>query len=475
MRASILLIVTLWPWVANCQTRCDCTGELNLVLEKVEANSASYADQVLVDEKSKEYKKHRAQARAVARTATTPAECLSIIAFYLSFLDDTHQRVYTTDSIGFGGNLTTQQFLKQSIENRRDLVSQGGQVDTLEGIWHDKATGTSIRIIRSKTKGRSYIGVVTNESHPHYSTGDVVLSVYRNVAGLLVATFLDQKLQPRAGVLKIQKNQFSIGLSTMFERAYRSELTVTPARSPSQKVSFQELDSKWSLLRIPSFKYQEQRSIDSVLQVNNATLASAKNLIIDLRGNTGGSDFAYSQLLPFVLDTSHYVHPYAASIWVSIDNLDAYDAQKYMYGVHNNSDSVMADRRIEELRNNLGRFQPHLFWTNAIELASPSPRRIVILVNRRTASSAEGFILTALQSKKVVVAGENTAGAMSYGDWMPLKLHTVPAWISITRSRMVFYNGKRYENVGITPHIRLSQEPGSDWIPEVMKVSGEND
>jgi C-terminal processing protease CtpA/Prc len=94
---------------------------------------------------------------------------------------------------------------------------------------------------------------------------------------------------------------------------------------------------------------------------------------------------------------------------------------------------------------------------------------IAIIFNKYTASSAEGFILQASTSKKVKTYGENSKGAVMYGDWMPLHLPELNISVAITTKKMIFKNNEDYESIGILPDIDLTIRNENEWLEIILK------
>ncbi len=68
-----------------------------------------------------------------------------------------------------------------------------------------------------------------------------------------------------------------------------------------QKSIYKTVGSKIHLyFRIPSFDPSQKKAIDSVLDANDEMLSKMPNLIIDIRGNGGGSDFSFSNIVPYL-------------------------------------------------------------------------------------------------------------------------------------------------------------------------------
>jgi C-terminal processing protease CtpA/Prc len=211
-----------------------------------------------------------------------------------------------------------------------------------------------------------------------------------------------------------------------------------------------------------------KNKIDSLLAKNRTEIGSRKNLIIDIRNNGGGGFDAFQSVLPYVLDTNLTETPYYGSVWVSKDNYDYYDSTKYEYA-ETKQDSINEREYVEYLKEYVSRFTPIENKMDTLELAKNAPLNIAIVFNRNTASTAEGFILQASQSKKVKTFGENSAGAVSYGDWMPVQLTDLHIWVAITTKKMIFKNNKDFESIGISPDIDLMYANENEWLKIILE------
>lgn len=208
--------------------------------------------------------------------------------------------------------------------------------------------------------------------------------------------------------------------------------------------------------------------IDSVIATHRQELVSKKNLIIDIRNNGGGGFDAFRSILPFVLDTNMIESPYYGSVWVSKENFNYYDKTKYEY-TETKQDSINELNYVVFLKENMGRFTPTENTFDTIALEKTSPLNIAIIFNRNTASTAEGFILQTNNSKNVKTFGENSAGAVSYGDWMPIELPELNIWVAITTKKMIFKNNADFETIGIAPDFDLTHINENEWLKFVLE------
>jgi C-terminal processing protease CtpA/Prc len=99
------------------------------------------------------------------------------------------------------------------------------------------------------------------------------------------------------------------------------------------------------------------------------------------------------------------------------------------------------------------------------------PTSIAILIDRNTASSAELFLLSAMQSTKVKVYGENSAGMLDYNNtqYFDIPCKNFNLVIPIGRSTRLPENP--IDNIGVKPNIRIDQKEKDkiNYIIRAMK------
>jgi hypothetical protein len=167
------------------------------------------------------------------------------------------------------------------------------------------------------------------------------------------------------------------------------------------------------------------------------------------------------------LDQNITEPPYYGSVWVSKGNFEYYDRTKFEFA-ETKQDSILELAYIQFLSRHIGTFAPVILTRDTIQLEGNAPNNIAILFNKNTASSAEGFVLKASNSKKVRTFGENSAGAVSYGDWRRLELHELKIWVAITTKKVIFSGLEDFETIGISPDINLSHSNEEEWLQMIL-------
>jgi len=102
-------------------------------------------------------------------------------------------------------------------------------------------------------------------------------------------------------------------------------------------------------------------------------------------------------------------------------------------------------------------------YTSDISIAEHSPKQIAVLVNQRTASSGEAFVLAAKQSKKVKVLGVPTYGAIDYGSASLFEFGCPDYQLMMPTWRVMRLPDYPLDNIGIQPDIFLD-EYVEDWV-----------
>jgi hypothetical protein len=196
----------------------------------------------------------------------------------------------------------------------------------------------------------------------------------------------------------------------------KADLIPSATEKLETKTGFRILDSNTLLMRLPSFAWSEKKIIDSLLNVYEGQIHKKANLIIDLRGNDGGTDYAYNGLIPLIYSNPIYIKP--DEYLSSPENIQILEESLNDKSTSDSAKEFLT-RLIELMRQFPNQFvNPSGKENFEIKLDSiyKFPSKVAVLIDRNTASSAESFLLTAVQSKKVKVYGQNSAGILDYGN-----------------------------------------------------------
>lgn len=245
-------------------------------------------------------------------------------------------------------------------------------------------------------------------------------------------------------------------LAKKLSQQFAKPVVISPSTEKLEwKTNFKILDNKTILLRLPSFEWSEKQIIDSLLSKYKSSLANSAHWIIDLRGNTGGTDYAFSGLIPYIYSDPIKIKP------------DEYLSSKENIKIltENLKDEELSQAGKDFLVKliDLMKQYPNQFVNpsgkESFDITRDTiyqyPSKVAVLIDRNTASSAESFLLNAIQSKKVKIYGENSAGTLDYNNtqFFDIPCKDFNLVIPIGRSKRLPENP--IDNIGIKPTVRI--------------------
>ncbi|MCK5126654.1 MAG: hypothetical protein KAR42_10390 [candidate division Zixibacteria bacterium] len=180
-------------------------------------------------------------------------------------------------------------------------------------------------------------------------------------------------------------------------------------------------------IKIPSFAKQEHAE-DAVNMVDK--YKDASSLIIDVRGNPGGN--APSMLTAALMDQPYRRFSESTPISIALFRYYAESSGPWW-----------------------GKFRDsHMMWGSSF--TSPDNTlfrgKLIILIDRKTGSAAEDFVVSFKDNKRALIIGENSFG--SSGQPYSYQFGDIGS-ISIGTKRVYLPDGSPFEGVGITPDITI--------------------
>lgn len=213
----------------------------------------------------------------------------------------------------------------------------------------------------------------------------------------------------------------------------------------------QRVNRKTWLLRIPSCAGQNPTNEWVAQAVETFLQSGCKHLIIDLRGNSGGSDIIWMPLLPLLID-----HPAVVpeTYWFRNTYANRYSPamQDWLLAqiVHNEDPAPMFlqvgaedDEEDEAIPEHDARIH------------------ISFIIDRKTASSAETILRVARnytdRERYTIYGKENSAGAAETGNLFPFHLPNsrIQVFYPTTVSSGFLRDGQQNGAAGIAPDVRI--------------------
>lgn len=438
---------------------CNCEVEFQHLHTFMEQNYAGFKDKESLITKAG-YQKLVEEYRKYSKLPHANEECIFILSQFLDHFKDNHVGLAST----LGGK-TDSTFLKQrqtieiSDEKYKELLKSKGK----EGVYYFKwdSLAYKIAVIKDKSPVHDYIGVIVSSNLPGWKKGAVKLYAKMKNDSVAQGVLFMRNQMPAV-------NGFTFKGDEILGDFQRVGTTIKREQGFDQYEPFssKKLDNKTLYLKITSFSPSYEKKIDSLLKANEDALKTMPNLILDLRGNNGGTDVSYKPILPYI-----YTNP------VKDIGVDLYATEANIEGWKKNATNPdLSDDERRWYKGAIANMEAHkgqwINWSDDGTFSDfatlPNPSKIVILIDGSCASSAEQFLLDTRQSSKVTLMGQNTAGTLDYSNWVPSPLVCYPYVLRYptTRSRRIDA-GQGIDNVGIKPNRYLN--PKEDWIKAAVQ------
>lgn len=112
---------------------------------------------------------------------------------------------------------------------------------------------------------------------------------------------------------------------------------------------------KTTIIKLPPFDYPYVEIIENLINNNRSLLENRKNLIVDIRNNSGGTDTAYYNLLPYIMTGAiRKMGVEYLSTKTLVDGLTGY-IESVKNKEDRKEDIEMLNKQIALLKNNMGK------------------------------------------------------------------------------------------------------------------------
>ncbi len=243
-----------------------------------------------------------------------------------------------------------------------------------------------------------------------------------------------------------------------FENAITAKKSVAAENAASfQPLTWKKISPEIGYLQIKEFT----ESAEAVASVDRAfaEIGDAPNLVIDLRGNTGGTLSVAMRLGDFLFDKPTPVGFFATREGLKrnkVDSMDKLNAAKL---------PVYSGYKLDD------------FWASmdkngavAITSGGRAPKiyrgKVVILINERCASTTEAFVAVVKEMNLATLVGTKTRGAVlsavsekTVGDWL----------VRYPKADYRTARGKRIEGAGVEPHVAAEKNKELEIALQTLK------
>ncbi len=190
-------------------------------------------------------------------------------------------------------------------------------------------------------------------------------------------------------------------------------------RKPRFKVD--KLNDDVLFMSLPSFG--DVKAVEMLLEQYEGELDTAEKLIIDVRENSGGSDLAFRNLLPYLFPEGEN----SISLEDSIQEfnctrrnveLTAKVFGQFLENINDETIKKNLNKYVEDMKKNVGQgFKILEDETPTINIQGKAfPKKVVALSDVHCASASEALIEFCKESPKATVMGRATAGVNDYSN-----------------------------------------------------------
>ena len=468
---AVAALLILWGQRGAAQSapaqKCGCAQDFDYVTSYLERNLPAYTHDV-TPLTQPEYERLKHRLRRASERVKREAECLPVLISYVEFFRDQHTDINGASRPGVNDQdaAAVRQFQASAAYQQTETIrSQPGRAHSLaaiEGLYQTSDGTYEVQIQPARTPFRDYVGIVVKSKTPLWQAGQVKLELQRRPG------------KQRYRVIQYNRNHSASYLGEITqEQGYLrgtswQKVGLPPPPVPAP-LAYRALTTTTAYLRLPSFDGGLQAQLDSVYR--RVAASPPQNLIIDVRGNGGGSDNNVVPLVP-LLYTAPFQDDQLEEYYATPDNVARF--AEYYRGMKRDSMGYGASA-LQHFRATLrwlqrvpkGQFQADPTATlKTFTGTAGLPNRVVILYDRGCASSCETLLFWAKHSTKTTLAGENSGGFVGYGNVFSVATPCLGLQLRATTLRLP--NQVAYEGIGIAPDVRLA--PDEDWLNQAIRL-----
>ncbi len=482
---ALLLVATAAPLAAPTVTPAPATGRktapscstlLSGFEEKIEQDYAGYRLEV----KGERRRAYAAMADDLARQAAsaTGDACFFVLKRFVDWFHDPHLFVFQStqlDSAESGRRARAARHVALTERQARSYFTErGDRLDPIEGIWHD-GQGLRLAVVPDSAAPGRFMGIVLTPDMAPWKTGTVRATIERRGAGRYRVDLFGRNFALRHLAATIHKQVVLELAPGMWGKEFPALATrglVDPGDAHRPTLV---RDGSTVIVSVPSHDPRFAPVVDSLVSANGAALRSADRLIVDLRGNEGGSSWTTNSLLPFIRSRSERPSRYDGDTLVMLSSPDqiAY-VLRGGFGPDTSAFARSLIRRLEASPGDFVRFSVDDDSSPA-DTVFPGSDRVGLITDGGTASAGEVLVLKALRSTRARVFGRPTAGALDYPSVNIVRVHPDESrWLlgypTLAASIRLPKNGMRGK--GIEPDVRIPVEGLWSTIEDVERRLG---
>lgn len=457
MKKLIIVLFVMAAYISTyAQNNCNCSKTLEQLINKVENEYPGFGNYTKDTLAYINFKNHLIELSK----STSEDNCYTILKNYTKYFKHSHLSIVQKENNSGNSRINVVDTVDIDIESFSNHVKH--TKDTIEGIW--VSGGYKVGVLK---KDDNYVAFIISSKNSSWKPKEIKFRIEKNGE----ADYFMGDHSQEADTCQIINNSilfFRISKASFVKTVPLPQLSnenITKELNELEGFSLKPISEKTILIKIASFDYAYTDRIEKLIQDNRSLLESYPNLIIDVRGNVGGTDYSYWPLLPYLYTNPvrHLSGEYLVTQTLinSLTNwVNTADKEKY-------DDIEDVKKDIKRMEGKVGQFIPYSTVENFGFTVRDSvylfPKNVAILMDGNCGSSTENFILDAKQSKKVKTFGTPTYGSIDYLSVIEFDIRCDKYILYMPTVRMLRAQDYPLDNIGIQPDIYMDKYV-KDWI-----------
>ncbi len=269
------------------QSGCDCkTAYLNLS-NIVENEYPGFVDKV---KDSLSYQNFKGSLLKRADN-NKEEDCFNILQEYIKYFKDAHLQI--TSNQTNCNELQVIETIKMKFADYKKHVNKSD--DKLAGIW--TSGKYKVGVLKIDT---IYHGLIFDCEYDNWNQGEVKFKIYPNRQAIIYNRNHILSSDSVQIIENIVIKFLDLGITFIKDIPENPNYNADSIVQRALGFYLDKLSEQTLFLRLSSFDYQHVDKINSLVKNNHNLFASHKNLIIDVRGNGGGTDYAYQPIMQYV-------------------------------------------------------------------------------------------------------------------------------------------------------------------------------
>ena len=425
---TILLAAALAAFAAPAAAQeCNCPETFEFVTTTIRENYSGWRDKV-TPRTQPALDSLTARVRARAQAARTDLECAQVMQEWIAFFRDGHVGVGYQPPRQAGAADESDDQVRARFASapsmdldearaRAYLDANEGRLAPVEGIWEGVGSPYRVAIVRAPDAPAEFRAVVLRADSVWWMPRQVKATFTEAGADGYASRFYMRDHSEQGMEARVNRNFLLFSGGFAWARTYPARADdVAPqayTQTLNRELRIRRLSDRTLLIQVPTMNHQYAAALDSLVQAHRQEILRTPNLIVDVRGNGGGSDYTYAPLLPLLYTDS--IRSPGVSILSTPRNIRNFE-EILEDTTFPESQKPPVRRLVEALRARPGQLVDRGGSARGFDTVFPMPRRVGVLMNSGCASSCEQFVLAARDSRKTTLFGGRTGGVLDYAN-----------------------------------------------------------